>query len=460
MSFYCDHCGFKNTEIQSAGEIQEHGIRYTLKMDHLDDMERQIVKSDTAVFRIENLDIEIPAGRGKLTNVEGVLSEVLTDLEAGQGKRKKEESNLFEKIDVIVQLLTGMISGINYPFAISLDDPAGNSWIEPSSEDSSHKYTRTEYPRSSEQNAALGLGGEQQMEQKVEVQNGVPIPLAVPQVQPDESGGMEDVDILEGTTYSLPCACPGCGKSASMNLQMVNIPYFKQVVVSAVVCPACGYKTSDVKTGGEIPEKGQRIWLDVRDPVDLRRDILKSETCMLRIPACKVEVVPGTMGGRFTTVEGLLTQIRDDLRGSIFDIGDAERSGGDSMPDEKKKGWDTFFSQLDKAIKGEIQYTVIMEDPLASSYIQSLNAPDPDPKIRTEDYERTAEEEEDLGLADMRTQRGNNGDYVRELMATGADRKHASEDSAHTQAERERRVNEAHQEILSHQPETDPGKEM
>jgi len=28
MSFNCDHCGYKNNEIQSATKVQEQGIRY------------------------------------------------------------------------------------------------------------------------------------------------------------------------------------------------------------------------------------------------------------------------------------------------------------------------------------------------------------------------------------------------------------------------------------------------
>ena len=438
MSFYCDHCHWKNTEIQSAGEIQEHGTKYIFKMDNLDDMERQVVKSDTAIFRVEDLDIEIPAGHGKLTNVEGILQIVLTDLESGQKQRKKNDPELYEKIDGIVQPLIKMMLGGRCPFSISLDDPAGNSWIEPSPEDSATKYTRKEYPRTPEQNEALGLGGEEQNNHG-ETRDDSLVPVAVPQIQTndDEAGGMEDVDILEGKMYTLPCECPGCGKAAYMNLQMVHIPYFKEVVVSAVACPVCGYKTNDVKTGGEIPEQGKRIWLDVKNPVDLKRDILKSETCELKIPECKIEVVPGTMGGRFTTVEGLLTHIRDDLHSSIFDIGDEEGVGGDSMPNEKKQGWNTFFTQLDKAISVEIPYTIVMEDPLANSYVQSFTAPDPDPQIRTEEYERTAEQEEELGLTDMRTEMLSNGEYGKEITAKGTGDEDDEIDSTQIQSERE-----------------------
>ena len=418
MSFYCDHCHFKNTEVQAAGEIQERGSKYSLKMDQLPDMERQIVKSDSATFRIEDLDLEIPAGRGRLTNVEGILADILKDLEDSQKRRKQEDPGLFAKIDVIVQSLLQMMIGHRFPYTITMDDPAGNSWIEPSPLDASGKYSRNEYARTPEQNAALGLGtGESEPEVDNEAVAAERKKLGmVGDVVPTyvDGAAMDGVDIIDGQMYTLPCHCPGCAKSADMNITMVQIPYFKQVILSAIVCTHCGYRTNDVKTGGEFPVKGQRIWLDVENSTDLSRDILKSETCCLKIPACSVEVQPGTMGGRFTTVEGLLTQIRDDLRGSIFDVDDVDSSGGDSMPNKQKQAWDDFFHKLTQAIRGEMKYTILMEDPLANSYVQSFTAPEPDPQIRTEEYDRTVEEEEDLGLTDMRTHMNADGVYVKE----------------------------------------------
>ena len=410
MSFYCDHCQFKNNEIQPAGEIQEQGSKYAFKLSRLEDMERQIVKSDTAILRIEDLEIEVPAGRGRLTNVEGILSEVLKDLERDQKIRKKEDPELYEKIEGIVQPLVKMLIGSKFPFTISLDDPAGNSWIEPSPTDSKTKgrYTHSQYPRTPEQNEALSLG------EASEAQNGGSTEI-VPQLQPGDDGGMEDVEILEGQTYDLPLNCPGCTKPAHMLVQMVNIPHFKQVIVTTTHCDVCGYTTNDVKTGGEVPKLGKKIWLRVKDAKDLGRDILKSETCLLKIPECRVEVTPGTMGGRFTTVEGLVTQIRDDLKGSIFDAGEDDVST-DSMPSDKKQEWGTFFAQLDKAVEGEIEYTILMEDPLGNSYCQLLDLDESgnDPKVKTQEYERTEEEEEELGLADMKTRLNEKGEYVRE----------------------------------------------
>lgn len=138
----------------------------------------------------------------------------------------------------------------------------------------------------------------------------------------------------------------------------------------------------------------------VNSKEDLSRDILKAESCAMSCPELSLNVEPGTLGGRFTTVEGILTQVRDDLRSSIFDTGD----GGDSMESESKTKWNDFFAKLTSAINGEEKFTIILEDPLASSYIQSFTAPEPDPQIKVEDYDRTEEEKEELGLNDMKTE--------------------------------------------------------
>ena len=404
MSFACEHCGFKNTEIQSAGEIQERGSKITFRLDNAEDLERQIVKSDTAIFRIEEIDLEMPPGRGTLTNIEGIASGIMIDLKAGQSSRQNEDPDSFQKLEWITRFLEEALIGSRFPITVSLNDPAGNSTIERHPEDSKSrkKYLRTEYERTKEQNAALGLG---------EVEAAATHPEKTADVLED-AGGMEGVDILEGEVYSLPTNCPGCTKPASVKMQMVNVPYFKQCIISAVTCEACGYRTNDVKTGGEVPNKGRTLTLHVKSTEDLSRDILKSETCSMSIPECECELVAGCLGGRFTTVEGLLTQVRKELSSHVFDTEDEEKTG-DGMPPEKASQWKEFFARLDRAIKAEFHFRVILSDPLADSYIQNPNAPESDPQLLIEDYERSAEENEELGLDDMRTTLAENGEYVK-----------------------------------------------
>jgi zinc finger protein len=393
MSFFCPHCNFKNSEIQSAGEIQQKGSRYELRLTTSADFARQVVKSDTCIVKFIELDIEVPAGRGQLTNVEGLLSMILEDLELQQPARKEQIPEVWAKIEEIISKGRKMLAGESFPFRVMLDDPAGNSWIEPDQKDGVGKWSKVEYARTAEQNEAVGLGsGEEETEATAAITS-----------QPSLAT-FEDDAIVPNEVYSFPATCPGCTKHCVTHMKMVEIPHFKQVVIMSTVCDQCGYRSNEVKTGGEVPEKGKIITLKVERASDLGRDILKSESCALECPELKLSVNPGTLGGRFTTVEGLLTQVRDDLHQQIFDVGDEVGVGGDSLPSEAKENWKMFFDGIGEAIKGERKFTVILKDPLASSYVQNLCSPEDDPQIETHDYERTAEEEEDLGLSDMKTE--------------------------------------------------------
>jgi zinc finger protein len=359
------------------------------------DFERQVVKSDSAIFRIEDLDLEMPPGQGQLTNIEGIMGKILVELEADQPQRKRDNFPLYEALDGVIQKIIKMMNGCAFPFSVSVDDPAGNSLIEPSTSDKGSKYIRTDYPRTHAQNMLLGLAADEDEEDDA---------IQAPDV-------MEGVDIIDGQIYEIPSLCPGCSKDCTVNIKKVNIPHFKEVIIMSTVCEHCGYTTREVKTGGEIPDKGQRITLHVENVADLSRDILKSETAALKSPELGLEVQPGTLGGRFTTVEGLLTQVRDQLHGQIFDTGSRQGgvdslTAGDSMPTDSKKKWDVFFRKLDQAITAEIAFSIVLEDPLANSYVQSLaeQGDQDDAQLSKVYYERTEEEIDDLGLNHMQTE--------------------------------------------------------
>lgn len=106
--------------------------------------------------------------------------------------------------------------------------------------------------------------------------------------------------------------CPMCRVPADTRMFATDIPYFKQVIVMCTSCDSCGYRTSELKPGGEIPAKGTRISLAVTGPADLRRDIIKSETADVEVPELDLILTRGTLGGRVTTVEGLLCEVRRD----------------------------------------------------------------------------------------------------------------------------------------------------
>ena len=132
---------------------------------------------------------------------------------------------------------------------------------------------------------------------------------------------------------------------------------------------------------------------------------MQSETASLTIPDIDLHLTHGTLGGRFTTLEGILDQIYEELSDKMLSVsGDAvsgSGEGGDSRTGEERGRFEKFLSDL-KAVKcASRPFTLIIDDPLDNSYVQNLYAPDPDPNMVIERYERTWDQNEELGLNDM-----------------------------------------------------------
>jgi len=326
-------------------------------------------------------------------------------------------------------------------FTVRLNDPAGNSFIEFVDSMADPKWNLRMYQRTLQQNVDLGL-------------------VSPDEVQVSTVQGVSDDDILKGDLpvkeegqaetsepvtsdeiFVFPGPCSSCGHPINTLMKKVNIPYFKvslwantnvnwlikmqDILIMSTNCEHCGYRDNEVKSGSAISEKGKRITLKVEDEEDLSRDILKvknitssprllwlkffsmqSETAGLEIPEIDLVLTHGTLGGRFTTLEGILDQVYEELSDKMLSVaGDAvsvTSDGGDSRTAEERARFEKFLSDL-KAVKSASRpFTLIVDDPLANSYVQNLYAPDLDPNMTTEWYERTWDQNEELGLNDMK----------------------------------------------------------
>lgn len=351
-------------------------------------MNRQLVKSDYCSVKFLELDLEIPANnnRGLLTTVEGLVDNAIDDLSAGQPLRKVQDENVYNRIEEIISIMNGYKEG--NPFTLVLDDPSGNSYVENKCLPAQDPQIKVRwYTRTPEQQAFLGLQENDQTPAEEAVDRVIRSSTASEMLN---AKGLPEV-------MSFPANCPSCNAPCATNMHLMEIPHFKEVVIMATNCDHCGYKSNEVKAGGPISDKGTRITLNITDAEDLSRDILKSETCGLSIPEINLELTHGTLGGRFTTVEGLLRQVHSELRDRAPFI------EGDSGTDSSKDRWARFLDNLTKVADGKLMpVTLIIDDPLSNSYLQNLYAPDPDPEMKIETYERSWEENENLGINDMK----------------------------------------------------------
>lgn len=204
------------------------------------------------------------------------------------------------------------------------------------------------------------------------------------------------IENLHGEVLQFATNCPNCQAPCETNMKLTNIPHFKEVVIMATVCTRCGHKTNEVKSGGGIEDQGVRFKLQIASKEDLTRDVLKSETCSLSIPELDMDVGPHALCGRFTTVEGLLVAMREQLDGTFFH---------DSADEPSKQQMQRFLDTFDDVIKLKRIITLVLQDPAGNTYVQSLRDDDePDDKLTVERFDRSYEDNEELGLNDMKTE--------------------------------------------------------
>merc|ERR1712211_55599 len=153
------------------------------------------------------------------------------------------------------------------------------------------------------------------------------------------------------------------------NMKITNVPYFKEVVIMCTTCDLCGARSNEVKSGGGMEELGKKITLNITDPSDMSRDVLKSDTCSIAIPELDFEMGGMSVGGKFTTLEGLLTDILDQVERNSLWSGDA------AAPDVVERMKD-FKAKFEECIAGKGKFTLILDDPAGNSYVQNVYAPE------------------------------------------------------------------------------------
>lgn len=118
-SFSCPHCHYSNNEIQSAGDILDHGIEWNLRVEESVDINRQVIKSDYASISIPELDLEIPGKtqKGEITTLEGILDRVYNGLDQDQARRKEEHPEDYEKIQKFLERIRDA-QALTIPFSL------------------------------------------------------------------------------------------------------------------------------------------------------------------------------------------------------------------------------------------------------------------------------------------------------------------------------------------------------
>jgi zinc finger protein len=362
-----------------------------------------------------------------------------------------------EKINNFIIKLSDALSMKKLPFKFIVDDPAGNSFVENPFAPHTDPYAKTLfYERTKEVQEGMGYGREHQeaeeTEETEETNESHPNSITLnssekqtsnlnsnlntkqnlkliaktnslidesekimlnPQYSQnkrqfevyksssqisshlvDFTKSIETSSTLRDEALKFPTNCFCCYKPGEAYMCICTIPYFKEIIISCFKCQECGYKTTDVKGGGGISDKATKLTLTVKSAEDLNRDLFKSETSSIKIPEIDFETDTGSMGGMFTTVEGVLEKISSTISEMPFSQGDS--NDGNHL--------DAFCKNIKNLLKLEKPFTLIIDDPLSNSFIFSPFGPEHDACLVMEEYERTWEQNEELGINDMKVE--------------------------------------------------------
>ena len=158
--------------------------------------------------------------------------------------------------------------------------------------------------------------------------------------------------------------CPVCGgkNGAISKIDTTNIPYFGEVVESSIQCEHCGFKHSDVMSV-EKNDPAKHILKISKDNLDSR--VVRSQTSTVSIPEAGIKVEPGPKSqGYVSNVEGVITRF----------ISATQRAKALYDDEESIKNIETTRNFLDNILEGEVEATLIIQDPYGQSKIADLKA--------------------------------------------------------------------------------------
>ncbi|OIO62554.1 hypothetical protein AUJ69_02740 [Candidatus Woesearchaeota archaeon CG1_02_47_18] len=157
--------------------------------------------------------------------------------------------------------------------------------------------------------------------------------------------------------------CPMChSKTLTLTEAERDIPYFGRVYLFSMSCSSCNYHKSDVECVEE--HAPSRYEIDVSGEEDMKIRVVRSSQATVKIPRV-VTIEPAiASNGYITNVEGIIERVKQQIGSSIEDEDD----------ETKKKQARKLLKKINRAVWGQDELKIIIEDPSGNSSIVSEKA--------------------------------------------------------------------------------------
>lgn len=174
-------------------------------------------------------------------------------------------------------------------------------------------------------------------------------------------------DNINFTNEIMYSDCPVCGgeKTLEVTNRTDNIPYFGDILETAVSCKKCGYQSSDSIS---LEHNDPVRFTLVIDDTKLNTRVAKSQTATITLPELGLKVEPGPKSQGFVSnVEGILNRFESAVIRAI-------KLEGDEIEDDVHNNALNIIDALTKIKIGENSTKLVLEDPFGNSVIDDEDA--------------------------------------------------------------------------------------
>ena len=180
---------------------------------------------------------------------------------------------------------------------------------------------------------------------------------------------------------------------------MLNVPHFKQILVSSFECHAeCAYTNREITFIGSYERSAIEVEFRVAGKEDMNTQVVLSAFTKILVPELELEIPPREMHavntqndqivaeahgmGSLTTIEGILIQVREDLTIKIQTL-EEER---DDLSKDLESSLKTFLISLNALLSGERAFTFILSDISGNAFLSPIEI---DANLSINDIEKT-----------------------------------------------------------------------
>lgn len=151
--------------------------------------------------------------------------------------------------------------------------------------------------------------------------------------------------------------CFICGARGTLRIayRYMNLPVEGEAILLSLRCSSCGYQATDIYSLRESREKFIKI--EINSEKDLNKLVYVSSGSRVLIPELKLELELKQIDKGFvTTVEGILERFK-------------EKTEYVCTQENVSSECAELLGSLEKAIRGELKFSLIIEDPSGRSSV-------------------------------------------------------------------------------------------